>query len=73
MSGDQQRQVSPGEVQLVAAPGQQPTDIDGRFDTLVAPHSVVPFLDPPADSAFAAIIGAIDYLATGATPGPIAG
>ena len=68
-------------VQMIAAPGQQATGVQGGLWALVAAHGAtrtcsaggagVAFLDPPADSAFAGVVGAIRALVLRAMPGAV--
>ena len=44
---------------MIAAVGNQPTDIQGRTFALVSAHGSVAFFDPPANGAFGGVIGAI--------------
>ena len=51
---------------MIATIGDQTADIQNGPLPFVAPHGAVAFLDPPANGAFAGIVGAIqDFIAVG--------
>ena len=59
---------------MIAAIGDQATDIQGRLNPFVAAHGAVAFFDPPADGAFGGVVGAIQDFATGRVfPVPVKG